>query len=216
MKRIIYILFLFLGIVSNVNSQINIDSCCVKYDVFGKPRTPLESSFYTESMQIYDEIQNLAEIINIDNIYELDNILSLLEIVSRLHTSGKTIVYDASIPEESLIIAEKINPDGTEGVTLKDNYVFIEKNGKVFQIPISFEEKIPIPKDIRGYIYNGLIDFTPSNIKGIQVDGIFKLFEFKSPESNKPAIIIEKVDSRTSHIWKINNSLYLAFLLNQN
>jgi len=222
-KALLSLVFLLIALLSYSQQTLTADSlkqwlCTVdtiqylqniEPVVFGEPRKPHENSFYNESMWIDDWAHTEF------NLQYSKEELSLFGLESRVETSGRTIVYDASVNT----VYDNIQLQGTNGVTIDNSNAFVEVEGRMLQIPINFigdntiVEKNLDKKDreeVTQYINSSLMraGCTPSNIDIKVSNKDFDLFIFKSKFTDED-FIVRRLNLRTTQIFKINNDFFV-------
>lgn len=93
--------------------------------LLGPPRIPLASSFYNKYMWQHDWTPVPT--------YNKKN-LSLFGVYDKIKTSGRTIIYDASVTS----ITDNATLDGNNGIRIKQTRALIEVDGKMLEIPIHY------------------------------------------------------------------------------
>jgi hypothetical protein len=180
--------------------------------LFGEPRTPSQTSFYNKDLWIGDwHREKLQEL----DIYEKKS--TFIGIESEVKTNGKTIVFDAN----ETAIATDFALKGTDNISITKDKVFVEKDNRLYQIPIKFtgdntvnsENFSTIDKTklsnyvIESFKFSGS---TPSNIEIKASNKDYDLFIFKSsfiPED----ISIKRINMRTTQIFKMDRNVYYVF-----
>lgn len=165
-------------IKNQVDTQAN-------FPFLGRSRTPRNTSFYSKNMWDYDGSKKWY------GIEYTKKDVSLFGLENRIKTSGKVIVYDASVTSiTDNVILEK------SGILVNTNNVFVNTTDKTLLIPIMYQggkvnftpaEKIKISEYVnKSLSFSGS---TPAKITISSKDGDFNIEISKSEFTNEDVLI---------------------------
>ncbi len=161
-----------------VNAQVNLH-------LLGRSRIPLNTSFYSKNMWDYDGFREGL------NIKYTKKDISLFGLEKKIKTSGKVIVYDASVTSitDNAFL-------GKDGIIVNPNNVFVNTTDKTLLIPIIYSGGVvnftKAEKNLISEYVNKSLSHsgaTPSKIKISLENGDFNIEIFKSQFTNEDAII---------------------------
>jgi len=204
----IIILFIFSFISFFGNAQVNADDlrCEKSINFLGEPRKQLKTSFYNPELQSGDWLRDYVKI--------EQKKLTFLGVESKIKTNGRTIVIDAG----EKTTTEYIIFRGEDNIVVTKNKVFVEKDNRLYQIPIKFsgdnsvnadnldvKDKTKISKYIiESFKFSGS---TPSAVEIQASNKEYDLFIFNSSFIPND-ISIKRINNRSTQIFELAKNVF--------